>query len=90
MINYYAERIIKGEQILKRLSPEEEQGRLLGGSRNVEATIILGTENSSNKNVKRGYSREEQEVRLNGWYWSGRKFFLKQSLIKYKQRWKNR
>ena len=63
-IKDYAERIIKGEQVLKRLSPEEEQGRLLGGSRNVEATIILGTDEKTGRRLERSYSREEQEVRL--------------------------
>lgn len=38
----YAKRVIEGKSSINRLSPEEEQGRLRGGRRNVEATVILG------------------------------------------------
>jgi hypothetical protein len=41
-----AQRIIKGELKLHELSPEEERGRIEGGRRNVEASLILsGSEN---------------------------------------------
>ena len=53
-VKQYAEQIITGQHSLKRLSPEEEQGRLLGGKRNVEASIIVGTESSSGDVIKKG------------------------------------
>jgi len=41
-IQDHARRIIGGEIVLERLSPEEEQGRIRGGRRNVEASLLLG------------------------------------------------
>ena len=38
-----ARRVIEGTATIARLDHDEEQGRIAGGSRNVEATIILGT-----------------------------------------------
>ena len=60
----YAEQVIKGVDSLKRLSPAEEQGRLLGGRRNVEATIIAGANESTDGGISKVYSGKEQEVRL--------------------------
>ena len=38
-----AQRIIAGKATIARLDKDEEQGRIAGGCRNVEATIVLGT-----------------------------------------------
>ena len=35
--------IIAGKAAIERLDRIEEQGRIAGGSRNVEATLVLGT-----------------------------------------------
>ena len=38
-----AQRVIEGTATIARLDTDEEQGRIAGGFRNVEATIVLGT-----------------------------------------------
>ena len=38
-----AQRVITGKATIARLDKDEEQGRIAGGCRNVEATIVLGT-----------------------------------------------
>jgi len=38
-----AQRVIEGKATIARLDHDEEQGRIAGGRRNVEATIVLGT-----------------------------------------------
>jgi len=63
-VKSYAKRVIEGIDSLKRLSQEEEQGRLLGGQRNVEATIIAGESQTTSPEYQRGDSRKEQEIRL--------------------------
>lgn len=40
-ISKQADRIITGEEYIERLSPSEEEGRVRGGKRNVEATLLL-------------------------------------------------
>jgi hypothetical protein len=42
-ISELAQRIITGKATITRLDKDEEQGRIAGGCRNVEATIVLGT-----------------------------------------------
>jgi len=42
-ISIIAGRIIGGTAKITRLDPEEERGRIAGGRRNVEATLVLGT-----------------------------------------------
>jgi len=42
-ISTIANRIINGTAAITRLDPEEERGRIAGGRRNVEATLVLGT-----------------------------------------------
>jgi len=37
-----ARRVIAGKATIARLDRDEEQGRIAGGCRNVEATIVLG------------------------------------------------
>ena len=37
-----AQRVITGKATIARLDKDEEQGRIAGGRRNVEATVILG------------------------------------------------
>lgn len=60
----YAEQVIRGKRSIERLSPEEEQGRLLGGKRNVEATIIAGASKNTNSKSEVDDWRKEQEIRL--------------------------
>ena len=36
------QRVITGKASIARLDKDEEQGRIAGGRRNVEATIVLG------------------------------------------------
>ena len=38
-----AQRVITGKATIARLDKDEEQGRIAGGCRNVEAAIVLGT-----------------------------------------------
>ena len=38
-----------GRKSIQRLSPEEESGRIEGGKRNVEASIIIGTSGRTNE-----------------------------------------
>lgn len=47
-----AKSIINGESIFKRLSPKEERGRVEGGKRNVEASIILSEIQSASEKSK--------------------------------------
>lgn len=68
----HAERVIKGEEHIERLSPAEEQGRIRGGSENVIATILcsgvkgantkdpeeIGEVNQQQKKVLEQYARE--------------------------------
>lgn len=68
----HAERVIKGEEYIERLSPAEEQGRIRGGSENVIATILcsgvkgantkdpeeIGEVNQQQKKVLEQYARE--------------------------------
>ena len=42
-ISELARRVIEGTATIARLDTDEEQGRIAGGFRNVEATIVLGT-----------------------------------------------
>ena len=58
--NDYAERIIRGEKYLKRLSPEEEQGRIEGGKINVEATLILGR----GKKTESEFPQREKQLKI--------------------------
>ena len=39
----YAKKVIAGNRDIERLTQKEERGRIKGGSRNVEATIISRT-----------------------------------------------
>ncbi len=49
-----AGRIRSGELRITRLKPREEQGRIAGGRRNVEASIIIGAEASANQAASGG------------------------------------
>ena len=56
-ISELAQRVITGKATITRLDNDEEQGRIAGGYRNVEATIILGTEVEYNQSKQQGVSR---------------------------------
>ena len=60
-IKKYAEQIISGEKSLERLSQEEERGRIEGGRRNVEATLLLrANEGTSEEDKGEGLARKHQ------------------------------
>lgn len=60
-VNDDAERIIRGEGYLKRLSPAEEQGRIRGGKTNVIATILCaGVEESNSTGNRRIRTKGER------------------------------
>jgi hypothetical protein len=66
MINYeelnkYSKEIINGTIYINRLSLAEESGRIAGGARNVEASIILATNEASNPTKQNELKRTEQE-----------------------------
>jgi len=44
-----ANEVLMGRKSIQRLSPEEESGRIEGGKRNVEASIIIGTSGRTNE-----------------------------------------
>ena len=48
-ISNIADKIINGKAAITRLDPEEERGRIAGGRRNVEATLVLGTTFATNQ-----------------------------------------
>lgn len=58
-----ARRIGNGEFEITRLNPREEQGRIAGGQRNVEASIIIGAEARTNQTDTRG-SRPTRKEKL--------------------------
>ena len=49
-----ARRVISGKATIARLDKDEEQGRIAGGFRNVEATIVLGTTFGHNQSQQNG------------------------------------
>ena len=49
-----AQRVITGKATITRLDNDEEQGRIAGGRRNVEASIILGTAIDYHKSQQNG------------------------------------
>jgi len=49
-----AQQVIEGKATIARLDKDEEQGRIAGGCRNVEATIILGTAFGHNQSQQNG------------------------------------
>ena len=53
-ISIIADRIISGTAAITRLDPEEERGRIAGGRRNVEATLVLGTAFATNQGKQSG------------------------------------
>jgi 8-oxo-dGTP pyrophosphatase MutT (NUDIX family) len=63
-IKDYARRIEEGIESLKRLSSAEEQGRLLGGRRNVEAAILLGTNAGASDQDKEPSERKIVQEKL--------------------------
>jgi len=52
-----AQRVIAGKATIARLDKDEEQGRIAGGFRNVEATIVLGTSLEHHQSQQYGSSR---------------------------------
>lgn len=56
-----AKSIIEGEKNFDRLSLAEEQGRIAGGERNVEASIIAGEEEGTGSNAEQS-KRQEQSI----------------------------
>jgi hypothetical protein len=57
-IKEYAAEVIANRKEIRRLSQEAEQGRKQGGSRNVEATILLSRGGSQSSKVE---GREAQQ-----------------------------
>ena len=53
-ISTIADRIINGTATITRLDPEEERGRIAGGRKNVEATLVLGTALATNQGKQDG------------------------------------
>jgi len=53
-ISTIAGRIISGTATITRLDSEEERGRIAGGRRNVEATLVLGTAFAANQGKQSG------------------------------------
>jgi len=49
-----AQRVITGKATIARLDKDEEQGRISGGRRNVEATIVLGASLDYNQSQQQG------------------------------------
>ena len=83
-ISDYAERAIKGEVKIERLSPEEEQGRLRAGKRNVEATLLCVSSQRTDSENTSQFSRIGQEETLRDWaksegiwvdYWGQKKYW---------------
>jgi adenine/guanine phosphoribosyltransferase-like PRPP-binding protein len=58
-----AEGVERGENAVARLDPAEEQGRIAGGRRNVEASIICGADARTNPTESRG-SRPTRKEKL--------------------------
>ena len=56
-----AQRIIAGKATIARLDKDEEQGRIAGGCRNVEASIVLGTAIEHHQSQQNGFSRSVNE-----------------------------
>ena len=53
-LSEYTQQIITGKATIARLDKLEEQGRIAGGGRNVEAAIVLGTAFGNNKSEQNG------------------------------------
>lgn len=60
----HAERVIKGEEHIERLSPEEEQGRIRGGRANVEATLLIRGDERASDTSKEPYERRPHQERI--------------------------
>ena len=56
-----AQRIITGKATIARLDKDEEQGRIAGGYRNVEASIVIGTAVEHHQSQQNGISRTVNE-----------------------------
>lgn len=56
-----ASRVISGTSKIVRLNEREERGRILGGRRNVEASIICGAETSADRAESRGNSQTKED-----------------------------
>ena len=57
-IKNYAAEVISNRAEIQRLSKEDERGRIEGGIRNVEATILLAASGRESGQIK---GREEQQ-----------------------------
>jgi hypothetical protein len=57
-------RIVSGESKVVRLNEREEQGRILGGSRNVEASLLIGASQSTSGTGGSRAQREREEKLL--------------------------
>lgn len=60
-IKEIAEKITRGKLSITRLNPREEQGRIAGGSRNVEASIIAGRNAGSDHAESRSRRQTRKE-----------------------------
>lgn len=68
-INYeepskHSNKIINGKIYINRLLLAEESGRIAGGERNVEASIILATNEAANPTKQNEFKRTEHEKLL--------------------------
>jgi 8-oxo-dGTP pyrophosphatase MutT (NUDIX family) len=66
-IEEYGKRICIGrEQLIKRLSPEEELGRIKGGRRNVEAALVIGgdaiTDSTEPERIDELLTKQEEKL----------------------------
>ena len=57
-----ADRIGSGELEITRLAPREEQGRIAGGRRNVEASVIAGADARTNQAESQGRGQTREEI----------------------------
>lgn len=65
-LGHITDRIESGEFEIARLNSKEEQGRIAGGRRNVETSLIIGANASPNQAERRdsGETRKERNQRL--------------------------
>lgn len=57
-----AKQVIDGSAVIRRLNPTEERGRILGGNRNVEVSILLGAGESTSGDAQSRSPNKEAEI----------------------------
>lgn len=63
-LNEQTNKILKGAAYINRLLVEEERGRIAGGKRNVEASLIVAANERANPTEQNDVKREQQEELL--------------------------